>query len=168
LVYYCAVAPIMMLIACGLIAIKGGLLYAIIVQVLYICLFGIQYLINTLIGKIIITESGQNDRRIGLIYQLLLGLRTIKCFGLENFFLDKVLKMRERQIKSMRIQTAMSSIGWALLNNSGYFISLVVLLIAWHANSYLNISFSFSTLTVLAYLSTAVLSLSLGGMTGVY
>ena len=65
------------------------------------------------------------------------------------------------------MQTALSSIGWALLNNSGYFISLAILLIVWHANHYLNVSFSFSTLTILAYLSSAVLTLSLGGMTGI-
>lgn len=135
---------------------------------MYLSLFLIQWGINKLISKIIVTESGVNDKRIGLVYQLLLGLRTIKCFGLETFFLDKVLKMRETQVKFMRIQTALSSIGWALLNNSGYFISLAILLIAWHANSYLNVSFSFSTLTILAYLSTAILSLSLGGMTGVF
>jgi hypothetical protein len=41
LVFYCAVAPIALLVSCGLIAIKGGLIYAIIVQFLYILLFWI-------------------------------------------------------------------------------------------------------------------------------
>lgn len=76
---------------------KGGLVYAIVVQFLYIVLFWIQYLINMMIGKIIGTESLQNDKRIGLIYQMLQGLRTIKCFGLELFFLEKVLKLRDTQ-----------------------------------------------------------------------
>jgi len=102
-----------------------------------------------------------------MIYQMLCGLRTIKCFAMENFFLEKILNLRKTQVRYQRVQTALSSIGWALLNNSGYFISLAVLLIGWRANYYLNVSFSFSTLTILAYLSSAILSLSLGGMTGI-
>ena len=98
---------------------------------------------------------------------MILGIRTIKCFALELFFLDKIMAIRKVQQRYQKIQTALSSIGWALLNNSGYFISMTVLLIGWRVDSYLNVSFSFSTLTILAYLSSAVLSLSLGGMTGI-
>lgn len=94
LVFYCAVAPVALLVSCGLIAIKGGLLYAIIIQFLYILLFWIQYLINLLIGKVIVVESTQNDKRIGLIYQMLLGIKTIKCFALELFFLEKIIALR--------------------------------------------------------------------------
>lgn len=57
LVFYCAVAPVALLVSCGLIALKGGLLYAIIIQLLYIILFWIQYLINVIIGKVIAIES---------------------------------------------------------------------------------------------------------------
>jgi len=57
LCYYCAVAPVAMLVSCALIAIKGGLIYAIAVQFLYIVLFWIQYLINLMIGKVIGKES---------------------------------------------------------------------------------------------------------------
>ena len=39
LVYFCAVAPVALIVSCILIAMKGGLLYAIVVQVLYIMLF---------------------------------------------------------------------------------------------------------------------------------
>lgn len=92
LVFYCAVAPVALIVSCGLIALQGGLIYALVVQFLYIVLFWIQYLINLIIGKIIGKESSSNDKRIGLIYQILLGLRTIKCFALENFFLEKILK----------------------------------------------------------------------------
>ncbi|CDW74186.1 multidrug resistance-associated protein 4 [Stylonychia lemnae] len=167
LTFYCFVAPFGLIVSCAFIAIKGGLIYALVVQFLYIVLFWIQYLINLIIGKVISKESVQNDYRIGLIYQMLCGLRTIKCFAMENFFLERILNLRKTQVRYQRVQTALSSIGWALLNNSGYFISLAVLLIGWRANYYLNISFSFSTLTILAYLSSAILSLSLGGMTGI-
>ena len=40
-------------------------------------------------------------------------------------------------------------------------------MIYWKLNYYLEVSFSFSTLTILTYLSSAILSLSLGGMTGI-
>ena len=57
LCFYCAVAPVAMLTSCALIAIKGGLIYSIVVQFLYIILFWIQYLINVMIGKVIGIES---------------------------------------------------------------------------------------------------------------
>ena len=98
---------------------------------------------------------------------MLLGLKTIKCFALEMFFLDKILALRQVQQRYQRIQTALSSLGWALLNNSGYVIALSLFMISWKLNYYLDVSFSFSTLTILAYLSSAILSLSLGGMTGI-
>jgi hypothetical protein len=98
---------------------------------------------------------------------MLLGIKTIKCFALELFFLERIKNMRSKQRRYQLCQTAMSSIGWALLNTSGYVFTLIVLVIFWKINLYLDVSFSFSTLTILAYLSSAVLSLSLGGMTGI-
>lgn len=98
---------------------------------------------------------------------MLTGLKTIKCFTLEIFFLKKVLALRKVQMVYQRTQSALASIGWALLNCSGYAITLVVLLVYWKLNYYLEISFSFSTITILGYLSSAILSLSLGGMTGI-
>lgn len=68
LVHYCAVAPVAMLFSCLLISIHGGVIYAIIIQVLYILLFFVQYMINKAIGKVVGTESAMNDKRVGLIY----------------------------------------------------------------------------------------------------
>jgi len=50
LVFYCFVAPFGLIVSCAFIAVKGGLIYALVVQFLYIVLFWIQYLINLIIG----------------------------------------------------------------------------------------------------------------------
>mgnify|MGYP001806890142 CR=1 FL=1 len=41
LVFYCAVAPVAMLLACFFISIQGGIIYAILLQVLYIMVFAV-------------------------------------------------------------------------------------------------------------------------------
>jgi hypothetical protein len=57
-----------MLYSCFLIALKGGIIYAILIQVLYMLLFFVQYLINLAIGNVVGIESSKNDQRIGLVY----------------------------------------------------------------------------------------------------
>ena len=124
-------------------------------------------MINVAIGKVVVHESINNDCRVGIIYYMLNGLKTIKCFALENYFLKRIVALRETQVAYQKAQTTLAAVGWAILSCSGYMITMIILIVYWKLNFYLDVSFSFSTLTILAYLSSAVLSLSLGGMTGV-
>ena len=46
-------------------------------------------------------ESGINDERLKLVNDLVVGSRTIKCFGWENFYIDRINEIRKKQMRTV-------------------------------------------------------------------
>lgn len=57
----------------------------------------LQYASTNLIRKLKGIESGINDERLKLVNDMVVGCRTIKCYGWERYYIDKINQCRKRQ-----------------------------------------------------------------------
>ena len=64
-------------------------------------------------------EADINDNRLKLINDMVVGCRTLKCYGWENHYIEKVNKVRNVQMKAVTKLMTNELSNLAFLNNMG-------------------------------------------------
>ena len=59
-------------------------------------------------------DSGCNDERLKLVNDMVVGVRTLKSYGWENHYLDKIISVRKRQQFYLFLITILQTIGFNL------------------------------------------------------
>ena len=73
-----------------------GAIYTLVVIFLWVFLMIVQYCATTYSKKLKQIESAINDDRLKLVNDLVVGSRTIKCYGWENHYISKINSIRQR------------------------------------------------------------------------
>jgi ABC-type multidrug transport system fused ATPase/permease subunit len=82
--------PFINFVAYYFLAKEVGATYTIVIFCLWLFLMLIQYIVTTYSKKLKARESGMNDNRLKLINDLVVGSRTIKCYGWEKHYIEKI------------------------------------------------------------------------------
>ena len=103
--------PIINLIAYIFLAKQVGIIYTFVTFGFWLFLMVLQYLSSKLSKKLKAIESGINDERLKLVMDLVVGCRTIKCYGLENHYIERINELRRQQMRSVMKFNIVQSFG---------------------------------------------------------
>jgi ABC-type multidrug transport system fused ATPase/permease subunit len=92
-------APFINGFACFFLARAVGVKYTMVVLGLWIFTMVLQYWSSVISRRLTAKQSHINDQRLNLVNDLVVGARTIKCYGWENHYVEKINKIREEQVK---------------------------------------------------------------------
>ena len=92
-------APFINIWACYFLSLSIGIKYTLLVFACWVATMFFQYLSTELLKYYKGVESGINDERLKLVNDLVVGSRTIKCFGWENFYIDRINEIRKKQMR---------------------------------------------------------------------
>ena len=59
-------------------------------------------------------DSSSNDERLKLVNDMVLGVRTLKCYGWENHYLKKILAVRKSQGTLLYVLNFLLTLGFNL------------------------------------------------------
>ena len=105
--------PFINILAYYLLAREIGYIYTFVLFGLWMFLIFIQFLMANYSRKMKFVESHINDNRLKLINDLVVGSRTIKCYGWENHYIDKIGKHRRKQMGHVLKLNAVQAFGSA-------------------------------------------------------
>ena len=111
------------------------------------------------------TESGINDERLKFVNDLVVGSRTIKCYGWELYYMDKINQIRRSQMKYVLKLNLVSSLGSVLFQNMGLVVILIILASQWGLGVYLRSDTSVSMLSMIYFVFLSVNVLTYVGLT---
>ena len=89
--------PIVNLFTYTLIGITTEWMNSLIVFSVWIFMLLIQILNGRCAKALKMKDSANNDERLKLVNDMVVGIRTIKSYGWENHYLSKITKVRKRQ-----------------------------------------------------------------------
>ena len=78
-----------------LLARSVGVVYTFVTFGFWLLLMTLQFLSSKLSNKLKAAESGINDERLKLVNDLVVGCRTIKCYGWENHYIERINALRK-------------------------------------------------------------------------
>lgn len=104
----------------------------------------------TRVGKAIkAKESAINDSRLKYINDMVIGCRTIKCYGWENHYINNIERLRKMQHKELIKSNIIQSFGTSLFSNTGFITLLVLFIFDWKRGIKLENENAMATLSML-------------------
>ena len=94
-------APVVNVFAYILLARSVGVVYTFVTFGFWVLLMTLQFLSSRLSNKLKAAESGINDERLKLVNDLVVGCRTIKCYGWEHHYIERINALRKEQQKAV-------------------------------------------------------------------
>jgi hypothetical protein len=101
-------------------------------------------------------DSGLTDDRLKLVGDLVGGARTIKCYGWEEKYVDKIKVIRDKQTCNLMKFNMLAHLGSAIYQNMGLICILLIFLHKWFSGEALDISNAFSLLALVFFTFVAV------------
>ena len=147
-------APFINLIVYVLLAFTVGIEYAGITFGIWLVLLFFQHLASKSTKTLKSRESAYNDVRQKLIADMVMGARTIKAYGWEKHYMDKVISARRSQVHYV-------------FRNGGLFVIVAVLSTQFSRGIELKEGETMSLMAMIFYLFIAVNSMTYHGMTTV-
>ena len=89
-------APIINLTCCYFLTLWLGVQYTAIVLGFWIVTIFLEFLSSKWSRKLKGIESGINDERLKLVNDLVVGCRTIKCYGWEEHYIERIREIRAK------------------------------------------------------------------------
>jgi len=96
-------------------------------------------------------EAALTDQRLKYVNDMVVGARTIKCYGWESHYLKKVKETRQKQLKWLFLTNFIRSLGLALFGNMGLVAIFIIFMLRWSRCELLDLSNSFSLLALIFY-----------------
>ena len=109
--------PIVNAFAYVLIGLLSSWDNALIVFAVWILIVIVQTVAGILSRKIKAIDSSLNDERLKLVNDMVVGVRTLKCYGWEGHFLDKITAVRKKQQFYLFFYNALSTVGFSLFQS---------------------------------------------------
>ena len=160
-------APFINFIVYVLLGFTVGIEYAGITFAIWIVLLFFQHLASKKTKTLKSRESAYNDVRQKLIADMVIGARTIKAYGWEKHYMDKVISARKSQVYYVFSQAMLSSLGISVFQNGGLFVNVAVLSTQFGRGIELKEGETMSLMAMIFYLFIAVNSMTYHGMTTV-
>lgn len=141
-------APFINLIACSFVALRVGALYTLVVLGFWVGLMIIQNCVGNKVKKLKGIEAKYNDERLKVINDLVIGCRTIKCYGWETYYRDMAKKVRKDHTKLISWILTLQQLGTSFFQNTGLLVVFVLMLPEWLAEKPLRTSEILAILSV--------------------
>jgi ABC-type bacteriocin/lantibiotic exporter with double-glycine peptidase domain len=71
------------------------------------------------------------DDSMKLVNDMVTGIRTIKCYGWEQHYIDKLNEVRDKQLKILVKINIMSTLGVSVFQNMGLIAVLLIFIPIW-------------------------------------
>ena len=97
-----------------------------------------------------------NDQRIKLISDMVNGIRTIKSYGWENHYKQKIEEARSKQSKFIWRVNFLSSLGLTIFSNFGFYAFLAIILCTYWRGADMNAGEMMAILSILFFLFMSV------------
>jgi len=110
----------------------------------------------------------QNDQRVKLISDMVSGIRTIKSYGWENHYQDKIQSARKKQAHFVWLVNFFSSFGLTIFNNFGFFAFLACILCTYWRGQEINTGKTMALLSVLFFLFMSVNGITVYGLNSIF
>lgn len=124
-------APIVNILASAIIGLECGWIFAIVTFVFWIFIVFCQHFTAKMTKFFKGKESASNDERQKLVQDMIIGARTIKCYGWEYHYIDNIRKLRAKQTPHLFWFNVMEFMGIAVYQNGGLVIILIITLGLW-------------------------------------
>lgn len=112
-------------------------------------------------------EAKVNDERLKTVNDLVLGCRTIKCYGWELFYEEKAREIRERHCGYTRILLSLQTLGSSFFQQFGLIVVLLVLLPEWFQEKPLRTSDILSIMSMIYFIFFQVNVLTFMGISSI-
>jgi len=99
------------------IGVTSSWINSLIVFAIWIFMVLVQLVTSRLAKRVKMADSALNDERLKLVTDMVVGVRTLKSYGWENHYLDKIVTVRRRQQIYLFGVNAMSTLGYYLFQN---------------------------------------------------
>ena len=109
--------PIVNTFAYILIGLTSHWINSLIVFSVWILMIVLQNISGRIAKRVKAQDSGLADQRLGLVNDMVVGVRTLKSYGWENHYLDKIVSVRKRQQFYLFIINGLGCIGYNLFQN---------------------------------------------------
>lgn len=138
--------------AMALIAVTAGWQYALITFTIWAVTMLAQVYSAGFVKKHKVHESSINDNRLKCINDLVVGIRTIKASAWEHHYLDKVIALRNEQMKPLFKYNFITSFGFILYQNFGMFAVLLTFIPQWYQGEEIDMGKSLTVMAIIFYL----------------
>lgn len=101
-------------------------------------------------------ESKCNDERLKLVNDLVIGARTIKSYGWELKYIEKITKARVEQVKSVFKLMLNEGLGPSIFNNMGLITVFFIIYYDWRDGKKLDNALAVSTMALIYFLFFSV------------
>ena len=156
-------APFINIFACVFLAEAVGWQYTGIVFGLWLLTMVLQYYSSKKSREIRGIESRINDERMKLVNDMVVGCRTIKCYGWEEHYIKKVAEIRKKQMGTVIKLNLVGALGHNLFSNMGLVAVWLILWLEWRQGNELKnevfvsilamVYFVFFSVNILTYFS---------------
>jgi len=96
-------------------------------------------------------EAMYTDQRLGYVNDMVVGARTIKCYGWESNYLQKVKEGRSKQLWPLFWSNFVASLGISFYANMGLVAIFIIFMLKWSRGEVFNLQESFSLLAIIFY-----------------
>jgi ABC-type multidrug transport system fused ATPase/permease subunit len=107
---------------------------------------------NELKGK----EAACTDERLKFVTDMISGIRTIKCYGWERHYINKVKEVRARQHKYLFWYNVVSGLGLSVFANMGLITVFIIFYIQWYMGEALDVASSVSLLAIIFFVFISI------------
>ena len=77
-------------------------------------------------------DAVYNDTRMKLCHDMVSGVRTIKCYGWEDHFYNKIKDIRKKQVKEVFALNFLLSLNQAVYQQFGLIAILIMFTLKWY------------------------------------
>ena len=106
--------------------------YALITFGIWFITLFVQFLTGPCVKNLRTKDSGLTDERLRLVGDLVGGARTIKCYGWEEKYVDKIKHIRDKQTCNLIKFNMLAHLGNAIYQNMGLICILFIFLHKWY------------------------------------
>jgi ATP-binding cassette subfamily C (CFTR/MRP) protein 4 len=158
-------APFVNMWACYWLAVTVGWEYALIVVGVWMFQLVLQYWSSVVVKNLKQEESGLNDERLKSVSDMVVGSRTIKCYGWEHHYIDRIRNIRVAQMSRSIRMIVTQSLGVSFFPNFGLIAVLIILLIEWSKGNKLENNVIVSMLSMVYFIFFSINNVAYFGLT---
>lgn len=130
--------PLSMLCAYSLLWYMTSWEFAVIAFACSIVLMIIQFSMAIFSKSFTLKEAHYNDQRQKFIQDMVVGARTIKSYGWENHYYNRITELRGNQLKYGFWVTYIGQLGFSFFQNGGLLVAMLIFGIQWGRGDYLE------------------------------
>ena len=160
-------APFLNILAYCLLAQTVGIVYTFTTFGVWVILMILQYWSSKWGKNLKAAESGLNDDRLKIVNDLVVGCRTIKCYGWENHYINRINEIRKQQMNKVMKFNIVNSFGTSFFQNFGLVAVMAIFVPEWYQGRLLKLETSVSMLSMIYFVFFSVNVLTYFALTNV-